>query len=129
VTAANQVTAAAQAAPAALGVVRACYGAALLLAPGPLIRICTGCPADSRVRLTARVLGGRHLIQAALTAGAGPSARTGAGGLAASAAVDLMHAASMAGLAAASRPLRRIALTDAILETALAAAGLVVARA
>jgi hypothetical protein len=35
----------------------------------------------------------------------------------------------MAGLAAASRPLRRTALTDAMLETALAAAGLVIARA
>ena len=113
------------AAPAALGAVRACYGAALLLAPGPLIRICTGYPTDSRVRLTARVLGARHLVQAALTAGAGPCA----GGLAAGAAVDLMQDASMAGLAAASRPLRRTALTDAMLETALAAAGLVIARA
>ena len=129
-TAANQVTAPGQAvaaAPASLGAVRACYGAALLLAPGPLIRICTGYPADSRVRLTARVLGARHLIQAALTAGAGPS--SGAGGLAAGAAVDLMHAASMAGLAAVSRPLRCTALTDAVLETALAAAGLAIARA
>ena len=131
-TAANQVTAPGQvgaAAPASLGAVRACYGAALLLAPGPLIRICTGYPADSRVRLTARVLGVRHLIQAALTAGAGPGSGPGAGGLAASAAIDLVHAASMAGLAAASRPMRRTALTDAMLETALAAAGLVIARA
>jgi hypothetical protein len=137
VTAAKQVTTAGEAvlaspaapahpaAPTALAAVRACYGAALLLAPGPLIRICTGCRADSRVRLTARVLGARHLVQAALTAGAGPAA----GGLAASAAVDLMHAASMAGLAAASHSLRRTALTDAMLETALAAAGLVSARA
>jgi hypothetical protein len=60
----------------------------------------------------------------ALTAGAGPG-----GHLAAGAAVDLVHAASMAGLAAASRPLRRAALTDALLETALAAAGLAAARA
>ena len=129
-TAANQVTVPGQAvaaAPASLGAVRACYGTALLLAPGPLIRICTGYPADARVRLTARVLGARHLLQAALTAGAGPG--SGTGGLAAGAAVDLMHAASMAGLAAVSRPLRRTALTDAMLETALAAAGLVIARA
>ncbi len=122
---AGQAAPASPAAPAALAAVRACYGAALLLAPGPLIRICTGYPADSRVRLTARVLGARHLVQAALTAGAGP----GTGGLAASAAVDLTHAASMAGLAAVSRPLRRTALADAMLETALAAAGLVIARA
>ena len=71
-TAANQGTAAGQAGPIALSAVRAGYGTALLLAPGPLIRICTGYPADSRVRLTARVLGARHLIQAALTARAGP---------------------------------------------------------
>ena len=131
-TAAKQVTAPGQAvaaAPASLGVVRACYGTALLLAPGPLIRICTGYPADSRVRRTAQVLGARHLIQAALTTGAGPGSGPGAGGLAASAAVDLIHAASMAGLAAMSRPLRRTALTDAMLETALAAAGLIIARA
>jgi hypothetical protein len=143
VTTANQVTAAnrtgpacktapadiaapaSKAAPAVLAAVRACYGAALLLAPGPLIRICTGYPADSRVQLTARVLGTRHLIQAALTAGAGP----GTGRLVASAAVDLVHASSMAGLAAASPRLRRTALTDALLETALAAAGLITARA
>jgi hypothetical protein len=75
------------------------------------------------------VLGARHLIQAVLTAGAWPGSGPGAGGLAASAGVDLMHAASMAGLAAVSRPLRRTALTDAKLETALAAAGLVIARA
>ena len=131
-TAANQVTVPGQAvaaAPASLGAVRACYGTALLLAPGPLIRICTGYPADARVRLAARVLGARHLIQAALTAGAGPGSRPGASGLAASAAVDLMHAASMAGLAAASRPLRHTALTDAMLETALAAASLAIAMA
>ena len=131
-TAANQVTVpgrAVAAAPASLEAVRACYGAALLLAPGLLIRICTGYPADSRVRLTAQVLGARHLLQAVLTAGAGPGSGPGAGGLAASAAVDLIHAAPMAGLAAVSRPLRRTALTDALLETALAAAGLVIARA
>ncbi len=120
---ANQVKAAKLAAPAALWAVRACYGTALLLAPGPVIRRCTGCPADSRVRLTARVLGARHLVQAALTARSADGA-----GLAASAAVDLVHAASMAGLAATSRPLRRVALTDALLETALAAAGLAIAR-
>jgi hypothetical protein len=117
---------ASSAAPAVLGAVRACYGAALLLAPGPLIRICTGYPADSRAQWTARVLGARHLTQAALTVGAGPGSQRRLG---VSAAVDLVHASSMAGLAAASPRLRRTALTDALLETALAAAGLVLARA
>lgn len=122
---ADQAATASKIAPGVLATVRACYGAALLLAPGPLIRICAGYPADSRIQLTARVLGTRHLIQAALTAWAGP----GTGRLAASAAVDLVHASSMAGLAAASPRLRRTALTDALLETALAAVGLVTARA
>ncbi len=123
---AGKTVPAASAAPVVLGAVRACYGTALLLAPGPLIRICTGYPADSRVQWTARVLGARHLIQAALAAGSGSSPQRR---LAASAAVDLVHASSMAGLAAVSPRLRRTALTDALLETALAAAGLLTARA
>ena len=125
---AGKTAPAGNAAPAVLAAVRACYGAALLLAPGSLLRLCTGYPADSRIQLTARVLGTRHVIQAALTAGAG-TGLPGAGRPGASAAVDLVHASSMAGLAAASPRLRRTALTDALLETALAAAGLVTARA
>jgi hypothetical protein len=99
---------------------RAGYGAALLLAPGPVIRVCTGQPAGPRVRAVARVLGARHLVQAAATARYGPSAES----LGLGAAVDLAHAASMAALAIADRRVRRITLTDALLETAFAAAGL-----
>jgi hypothetical protein len=74
-----------------LQVVRVGYGAALLLLPGPTIRLCTGSPAAHRTRSVARLLGARHLVQAAVTAGSGPSAES---------------------------------LTDALIETALAAAGL-----
>jgi hypothetical protein len=104
----------------ALQVVRAGYGATLLLLPGPVIRLCTGRPAGHRTRNVARLLGARHLAQAAVTAGTGPSAES----LGIGAAIDITHAASMAGLAMADRRVRRVTLTDALIETAFAAAGL-----
>ena len=112
------------AAPDALQAVRGCYGAALLCAPGPMIRFCTGRPPGPPARRLARVLGARHLIPAALTAGAGP----GSARLTVGAAVDLVHAASMARVTAASQTLRRATLADTVLETALAGTGLAVAR-
>jgi hypothetical protein len=99
---------------------RACYGGLLLLAPGPVIRLGTGGPASPRAQNVTRVLGVRHLVQAALTAGAPPgTARLGIG-----AAVDLAHAASMIGLALLDRTVRRATLVDAAIETLLAGAGL-----
>jgi hypothetical protein len=109
--------------PAALGLLqpaRACYGGALLVAPGPVIRWCTGRPASPRTRAVARVLGARHLLQAAVTIGAGPSAES----LGLGAAVDMVHATSMAGLALVDRRVRRATLTDALIEITFAAAGL-----
>ena len=103
---------------------RACYGLALLTVPGPLITACTGRPASGRARNVARILGARHVLQAALTAGADPDPAW----LASGAAVDVSHAASMVGLAAISRPIRRAPLTDAVIETAIAATGLAFAR-
>jgi hypothetical protein len=108
--------------PAALGLLqpaRACYGGALLVAPGPVIRWCTGHPAGPRTRAVARVLGARHLLQAAVTTGAGPSAES----LGLGAAIDIVHAASMAGLAMVDRRVRRATLADALIELAFAAAG------
>ncbi len=104
---------------AALGLlqpVRAGYGGALLVAPGPVIRWCTGRPAGPRTCAVARLLGARHLLQAAVTTGTGASAES----LGIGAAVDIMHAASMAGLAMADRRVRRATLTDALIETAFA---------
>jgi hypothetical protein len=103
----------------ALQVARAGYGSALLLLPGPALRLCGGQP-DRRSRNVARVLGARHLVQAAVTAGIGPSAES----LGIGAVVDMTHAVSMAGLALADRRVRRVTLTDALIETAFAAAGL-----
>jgi hypothetical protein len=104
----------------ALQVVRAGYGAALLLAPGPVIQLCTGRPPGTRARNVARVLGARHVLQAAVTAAAAP----GAEALGIGAAIDLTHAASMAGLAVLDRRVRRVTLTDAVIETGFAAASL-----
>lgn len=101
-----------------LRVVRAAYGAALVLAPGPAIRVATGRLPSRRARRVARVLGARHLIQAALTAAAPEPAVLEIGGQ-----LDAVHTASMLLLAAVSPAGRRAALTDALTEAALAAAG------
>ena len=52
----------------AIPLARAGYGVALLCAPGPLIRLCTGRSPSLRARRVAQVLGIRHLAQAATTA-------------------------------------------------------------
>jgi hypothetical protein len=102
----------------AFGLLRAGYGAVLLGAPGAVIGICTGQPASSRARATARLLGARHLAQAAVTVAA-PTGRV----LAVGAGLDLAHAASMLALAAGRRPLRRAELADAATEAAFAVLG------
>jgi hypothetical protein len=96
---------------------RAAYGAALLCAPGYLIAAATGCPASRRARVTARVLGARHLAQAAIC-GAMPVR----GLIEAGTAVDSLHAASMFVLASADRDRRAALLADALVATAFAAA-------
>jgi hypothetical protein len=114
------VTAAAVALRHAFPAVRACYGGVLLLAPGPVIRLGTGRPASARARHVARILGVRHLAQAALTAGAPPgAARLGVG-----AGVDLAHAASMVALALADRGVARVTLADATIATLFAGGSL-----
>ena len=98
---------------------RASYGAALVLVPGPVIWLATGQRPSRRACRVAQVLGIRHLIQAALTAAVPEPAALAIGGQ-----VDAVHAASMLLLAAVSRAGRRAALTDALTEAAFAAAGL-----
>jgi hypothetical protein len=102
----------------ALQIVRATYGAALVLVPGPAIRLATGRLPSRRACRVARVLGTRHLIQAALTAAAPEPAVLALGGQ-----VDTVHTASMLLLAAVSPVGRRAALTDALTEAAFATAG------
>jgi hypothetical protein len=111
-------------APAAVGrlrllvpLARAGYGAALLCAPGPMIGVVTGQPPSRRARQVARILGIRHLTQAAVTArNPGPEV------VALGVIVDLLHAASMFAFAAAVPDLRRAELADALAATALAVA-------
>jgi hypothetical protein len=105
----------------ALLLIRAGYGAALLFAPGPAIRLATGRRPGRRTGQVARLLGVRHLAQTALTV-----ALPEPGTFVLGAQVDTVHAASMLLLAAVSRPARRTALTDVLPEAALAAAGLAV---
>ena len=96
---------------------RAGYGAALLCAPGPMIRVCTGRSPSLRARRVARVLGIRHLAQAAVTAWAQGPEMVAVGSV-----IDLGHAASMLAFAAASQSFRRAELADAVVAAALAVA-------
>ena len=101
-----------------LQLIRAGYGAVLVLAPGPAIWLATGQVPSRRMRRTAQLLGARHLVQAALTAVAPLPGTYAMGGE-----VDAVHATSMLLLAAVSRSGRRAALADALTEAAFAAAG------
>jgi hypothetical protein len=96
---------------------RAGYGAALLCAPGPMIGVVTGQPPSRRARQVARVLGVRHLAQAAITIWA-----TGPEVVALGVVVDLLHATSMFAFAAVVPDLRGAELADALAATALAVA-------
>jgi hypothetical protein len=102
----------------ALQIVRATYGVALVLVPGPAIRLATGRLPSRQACRVMRVLGTRHLIQAALTAAAPEPAVLALGGQ-----VDTVHTASMLLLATVSPVGRRAALTDALTEAAFATAG------
>ncbi|PZS37615.1 MAG: hypothetical protein DLM62_18245 [Pseudonocardiales bacterium] len=103
-------------------VLRAGYGALLLAAPDPVIRLYTGHRADQLTRAVTRVLGGRQLVQGILTAGT-----PGALVLALGAEVDLAHVASMLGLAVLDQQRRRAGLVDAAAAGAFAIAGAILA--
>jgi hypothetical protein len=112
------------AASRALQVARASYGAALVLAPGVLIYLATGRFPGSRARRVARLLGARHLVQAAVAAFV-PAPDVFVLG----AEVDAVHAVSMALLAPAGGAAGRAATLDMLAEGAFAAAGLSCGRA
>jgi len=101
--------------PAALPALHALLGTALLVAAGRLLRA-VGDPGDRPARFAARVLGARHLVQAAALAGSGGPAATRAG-----AAVDGLHAASMAALGLAVPGHRRAALASGAVAAWMAA--------
>jgi hypothetical protein len=97
---------------------RACYGTALLCAPGLALGLATGQAPDRRARTVARVLGARHLAQAVLTL-----CRPRPAVFLAGAGIDACHAASMLALAAAGSHMRRAEIADAFAAAAFTAAG------
>jgi hypothetical protein len=106
---------------------RSGYGWLLACVPQRMLEVGTPqTPGRPAVTVT-RVLGARHLLQAMATAWAEAAGLPPGPVLLAGAAVDATHAASMIGLAVISRPLRRAALADALLETGLGAFGVVTA--
>lgn len=89
-------------------VVRAAWGAGLLLAPRWVLRTIHHAEIDAGSLAVARVLGARQLLQASLSA-VRPSPEV----LALGVWVDTVHSASMIALAGADRSRARAALTDA----------------
>lgn len=98
--------------------IRAAWGAVLLIAPGSVVRMLPEQPTGRRVRDVARLLGLRHLAQAAILR------RTRSPGWRrAGVAVDAVHAISMLALARAAPRHRGLALADAAAAGLFTAAG------
>jgi hypothetical protein len=102
---------------------RAAFGAELLAAPGPLLRLLGGHPADERAVVVARILGARQLAEAGLLWRFGRRWMMRAGAL-----VDLIHAGTAAAAAAADAEHRRLAAINAVTALALAAGTIAVSR-
>jgi len=99
-------------------VARVSWGCLLLVLPLRLVRT-LGLPSDRRAIATIRVLGLRHLVQAAVVGGRGRRIRVGA-------LVDLLHGVSMLLFARFDAPRRRAALLDATVAFGFGAGGLIV---
>lgn len=97
---------------------RGLWGAALLISPKAVLENIHGVRADTRSITVARVLGARHVTQAALS-GARPTPTV----LALGAWVDSVHAATALVLAGADRARARVAVTDALVAGGWALAG------
>ncbi|SEG47680.1 hypothetical protein SAMN04489712_105434 [Thermomonospora echinospora] len=93
---------------------RGCWGAALLVAPGLLLRASAGRPTSPADRWVLRVLGLRHLVQAGLYVRHPTPVACAVGG-----AVDVLHVASCLAVAPFASRWRRPALADAVVESAL----------
>lgn len=97
----------------ALAVLRAAWGAACLLAPGPLVRAAGRTPSDEAARVVLRLLGARHVLQALVSA-----ISPGRAFLRLGACVDAVHAVGLVVLAALDRRWSRAALADAAVAAA-----------
>ncbi|MBC3762449.1 hypothetical protein ACUN7V_04815 [Quadrisphaera oryzae] len=102
---------------------RATWGAALLVAPGQVLRLAGEHQPDSRSLAVVRLLGARHLVQAAFS-GRAPGRATLADG----AWVDAVHALTSLALAAGDHPRARLALLDAVIAASWGAASARAAR-
>lgn len=98
---------------------RTVYGAVLLLSPGDVVERAAGERGGSGFTTVRRVLGARHLVQAAATAN-----DPGRGRLLAGVVVDVLHAASMLPVVAFGDDHRRSAMLSALVAAVLAAVGL-----
>lgn len=99
-------------------IVRAVYGALLLLSPRGVVETAAG-ESGSGFATVRRVLGARHLVQAAATGGDAGRTRLLAGVV-----VDLLHAASMLPVVALGDDHRRGAAVSALVAAVLSAVGL-----
>lgn len=99
-------------------IARALWGACLVIRPRDVLALVHHAPTDPLTVAVARVLGARHLAQAAATVHR-PSPELVAVGVYS----DASHALSMIALAVASSSRRRAGLTDAAIALAFAAAG------
>jgi hypothetical protein len=106
----------------ALTAVRLLYGSVLLLAPGAVLHELPHGRVDWRALAVARVLGARHLLQAAVV-GHGSERWLRAGAV-----VDAGHAATMVALAALRPERRALAGANALVAASLAAGGIVESR-
>jgi hypothetical protein len=104
--------------------VRLAWGGLLVAVPATVLRVLTGgAPVSRSQARVIRVLGTRHVLQAALEL-TRPTPRA----LRAGAAVDLLHAMTCVGAVAFSPEWRRPALVDGIGALVLAGGGLFQAR-
>jgi hypothetical protein len=103
------------------GAVRAGWGLVLLTAPGPFLRLDGTAGDDPGARLVCRVLGARHLAQAAVEWW---RKEPEVAPVPLGAVVDGLHAASMVGWAALGHRHRRFALLETLTASTFAAADL-----
>jgi hypothetical protein len=102
-----------------LQLVRLAYGSVLLTAPARIARAYGAHHGDEAVTIAARVLGGRHVLQALVTGGhPGPIRRYGG------AVVDALHSLSMFTLASLDSDRARPAMIDGSIAAMFCIAGI-----
>ncbi len=97
---------------------RLAYGTALLVAPERLAHALTGMPLDGGARVTARVLGVRHMVQALVVMRTDRAVVRRLGRW-----LDALHSASMIALAVTDAGRRRLALADSVVAALFSVSG------